>query len=58
MFFHLIISFQIASDKVERSYYLTQKDGRVWLENEVEEGMVITEVQLFKILDKYFRKEL
>ena len=54
----MIISFQIASDKAERSYYLTQKDGRLYLENDAEEGMVITETQLFNILDGYFKREL
>lgn len=54
----MIVSLQITNDETKRSYYLTQKDGRLYLENEDEEGMVITEAQLFDILDEYFRKKL
>ena len=54
----MIVSLQSTDDETDRSYYLTQKDGRLFLENEEEEGMGITEMELYQIFDDFFRKEL
>lgn len=52
----MMMSLEIKND--EHSYFLTVKDGRIWLENEEEESLVVPEMQLYQAIDNYFRKEL
>jgi len=54
----MILSIEIHNSETEKSYFITKKDGRLWLENEDEEGGVIAENQLYQVFDEYFTKEL
>lgn len=45
------------TNKTGALYSLTEKDDQIWLENQADEGMVITEKQLFDMLDAFFKKE-
>lgn len=54
----MILSIKITDDETEKSYFVTQKDGRLWVENGGEEGMGVSEAELFEIIDKWFSREL
>ena len=54
----MIYSLQIRNNELEQSYWITEKNGLIWLENQDDEGMIVTENQLFKIIDTYFKREL
>lgn len=51
----MIHSLTITNDETEQCYHIIEKDGRIWLENQDDEGMGITETQLFEIIDEYFK---
>ena len=52
--FAMIHTVQISHPITGGTYCLTDRDGKLWLENHGDEGMHITEIQLFEMIDKYF----
>lgn len=53
----MIHSITITNNETEQLYHIT-KTGHIWIENQDEEGLVITEPQLYSLLDQYFKAEL
>ena len=50
-----MISIEIRNDEIEHSYFLTLKDGQLFLENSDEESVVVSEMSLYQVIDEYFR---
>lgn len=53
----MIITLEIHNETGGK-YYITQKDDMIFIENEKEEGAVVSEIQLYQIIDEFFQKEL
>lgn len=43
-----------------KKYYLLfrNKDGKLWISNEIGEGMETSNEKLFNVIDRFFKKEM